>query len=142
MVKLKEVLASCSNFFLFNYWTVYEIIKIFSPHAHDRLGGIYFIISRSLGAEFGASVGIVLAFANAVSASLNTIGFCESLNDLLWQRYHTKILENNIDSIRLVGVIAIFVMILICALGIEWESKVIINEIECQNREIKGYCRL
>lgn len=66
----------------------------------------------------------MLAFANAVSASLNTIGFCESLNDLLWQKYQTKILDNNLDSIRLVGVIAIFVMILICALGIEWESKV------------------
>ncbi|XKL68875.1 hypothetical protein PGB90_006644 [Kerria lacca] len=86
-------------------------------------GGIYFIISRSLGPEFGASVGIVLAFANAVSASLNTIGFCESLNDLLLQRYNVRILENDLDSIRVVGVISIFVMILICGAGIEWESK-------------------
>jgi solute carrier family 12 (sodium/potassium/chloride transporter), member 2 len=46
-------------------------------------GGIYYIISRSLGPEFGASVGIVFAFANAVSASMNTIGFCDSLNGLL-----------------------------------------------------------
>lgn len=46
-------------------------------------GGIYYIISRSLGPEFGASVGIVFAFANAVAASMNTIGFCSSLNDLL-----------------------------------------------------------
>lgn len=46
-------------------------------------GGIYYLISRSLGPEFGASVGIVFAFANSVQASLNTIGFCSSLNDLL-----------------------------------------------------------
>lgn len=46
-------------------------------------GGIYYIISRTLGPEFGASVGIVFAFANAVAASMNTIGFCSSLNDLL-----------------------------------------------------------
>lgn len=46
-------------------------------------GGIYYIISRSLGPEFGASVGIIFAFANAVAASMNTIGFCDSLNDLL-----------------------------------------------------------
>lgn len=46
-------------------------------------GGIYYIISRSLGPEFGASLGIVFAFANAVAASMNTIGFCDSLNDLL-----------------------------------------------------------
>lgn len=87
-------------------------------------GGIYFIISRSLGPEFGASVGIVLAFANAVSASLNTIGFCESFNDLLLKNYDTKVLEDETNSIRLVGIIAILVMILICAIGIEWESKV------------------
>lgn len=46
-------------------------------------GGIYYIISRSLGPEFGASVGIVFAFANAVAASMNTIGFCDSMNELL-----------------------------------------------------------
>lgn len=46
-------------------------------------GGIYYIISRSLGPEFGASVGVIFAFANAVAASMNTIGFCESLNALL-----------------------------------------------------------
>ena len=51
------------------------------------LGGIYYIISRSLGPEFGASVGVVFAFANAVAASMNTIGFCSSLNDLL-SKFH------------------------------------------------------
>lgn len=86
-------------------------------------GGIYFIISRSLGLELGASVGIVLAFNAAVSASLNTIGFCESLNDLLWQKYHTKILDNDLDFIRVVGVIAILIMVLICANGVEWAAK-------------------
>lgn len=48
-----------------------------------KSGGMYYIISRSLGPEFGASVGVVFAFANAVNASMNTIGFCSSLNDLL-----------------------------------------------------------
>lgn len=85
-------------------------------------GGIYYIISRSLGPEFGASVGIVFAFANSVAASMNTIGFCDSLNDLL-ASYDTYIIDGGINDVRLVGVIAIFVMILICAIGMEWESK-------------------
>ncbi|XP_072153049.1 bumetanide-sensitive sodium-(potassium)-chloride cotransporter isoform X2 [Bemisia tabaci] len=85
-------------------------------------GGIYFIVSRSLGAEFGASVGVIFAFANTVAASMNTIGFCESLNDLL-RLHDTKIIDGGVNDIRLVGVIAIFVMVLICAAGIEWESK-------------------
>lgn len=86
-------------------------------------GGIYFIISRSLGPEFGASVGIVFACANAVAASMNTIGFCDSLNDLL-KTYGLKIIDNSVNDIRIVGIAALIVMILICAIGMEWESKV------------------
>lgn len=56
---------------------------VYSTNGEVKGGGIYYIISRSLGPEFGASVGIVFAFANAVAASMNTIGFCSSLNDLL-----------------------------------------------------------
>ena len=85
-------------------------------------GGIYYIISRSLGPEFGASVGIVFALANAVAASMNTIGFCNSLNDLL-ASYDTYIIDGGLNDVRLVGVLAILVMILICAVGMEWESK-------------------
>jgi len=87
-------------------------------------GGIYFIISRSLGPEFGASVGIVFAFANAVAASMNTIGFCDSLNDLL-KTNNLKIIDNSVNDVRIVGIIALIVMILICAIGMEWESKVL-----------------
>lgn len=89
------------------------------------IGGIYFIISRTLGAEFGASVGIVFAFANAVSASMNTIGFCDSLNDLLREN-NLKIIDNGVNDVRIVGIIALIVMILICAIGMEWESKVFV----------------
>uniref|UniRef100_A0A8D9ENE6 Bumetanide-sensitive sodium-(Potassium)-chloride cotransporter n=1 Tax=Cacopsylla melanoneura TaxID=428564 RepID=A0A8D9ENE6_9HEMI len=85
-------------------------------------GGIYFIISRSLGPEFGASIGIILAFANAVAASMNTIGFCNSLNDLL-KSYNTKIIDGGVNDIRLVGVIAILVMVVICTFGMDWEAK-------------------
>lgn len=58
-------------------------LSAISTNGEVKSGGVYFIISRSLGPEFGASVGIVFAFANAVAASMNTIGFCSSLNDLL-----------------------------------------------------------
>ena len=86
-------------------------------------GGIYFIISRTLGPEFGASVGIVFAFANAVAASMNTIGFCDSLNELL-KEHGLRIIDNGVTDVRIVGVVAILVMIFICAIGMEWESKV------------------
>ena len=58
-------------------------LSAISTNGEVKGGGVYFIISRSLGPEFGASVGVVFAFANAVAASMNTIGFCDSLNELL-----------------------------------------------------------
>lgn len=85
-------------------------------------GGIYYIISRSLGPEFGASVGIIFAFANAVAASMNTIGFCDSLNDLLKEQ-GTYIIDNSVNDVRIVGTVALIVMCVICAIGMDWESK-------------------
>lgn len=85
-------------------------------------GGIYYIISRSLGPEFGASVGIIFAFANAVAASMNTIGFCDSLNDLL-KSQGVKIIDNGVNDVRIVGAVALLVMCIICAVGMDWESK-------------------
>lgn len=84
-------------------------------------GGIYYIISRSLGPEFGASVGIIFAFANAVAASMNTIGFCDSLNDML--KPYGGIIDNGVNDVRIVGAVALVVMCIICAVGMDWESK-------------------
>lgn len=84
---------------------------------------MYYIISRSLGPEFGASVGVIFAFANAVAASMNTIGFCDSLNSLL-ASYGVMIVDGGLMDVRIVGTVAVLVMVIICAVGMEWESKV------------------
>ena len=44
-----------------------------------RVGGAYYMISRSLGIESGGAIGIPLFFALALSVALYTIGFAESL---------------------------------------------------------------
>ncbi|MCG8373623.1 MAG: Na-K-Cl cotransporter [Balneolales bacterium] len=44
-----------------------------------RIGGAYYMISRSLGIEPGGAIGIPLFFAQALSIALYTIGFAESL---------------------------------------------------------------
>ncbi|KAL3280368.1 hypothetical protein HHI36_017857 [Cryptolaemus montrouzieri] len=97
-------------------------LSAISTNGEVKGGGIYYIISRSLGPEFGASVGIVFAFANAVSASINTIGFCNSLSDLL-STYNIVMIDGGVNDARVVGLVAIVIMILICAIGMEWESK-------------------
>ncbi|XP_055850067.1 bumetanide-sensitive sodium-(potassium)-chloride cotransporter isoform X2 [Episyrphus balteatus] len=97
-------------------------LSAISTNGEVKGGGIYFIISRSLGPEFGASVGVVFAFANAVAASMNTIGFCDSLNDLLHNN-GLKIIDGGINDVRIVGVCTILVLIMICCIGMEWEVK-------------------
>ncbi|XP_073839221.1 sodium potassium chloride cotransporter isoform X2 [Musca autumnalis] len=97
-------------------------LSAISTNGEVKGGGVYFIISRSLGPEFGASVGVVFAFANAVAASMNTIGFCDSLNDLLKEN-GLKIIDNGLNDVRIVGCITIVVLILICCVGMEWETK-------------------
>lgn len=44
-----------------------------------RIGGAYYMISRSLGLETGGAVGIPLYFALALSVALYTVGFAESV---------------------------------------------------------------
>ncbi|MCP4603933.1 MAG: amino acid permease [Proteobacteria bacterium] len=48
-----------------------------------RVGGVYFMISRVLGPDFGGSIGITLFVAQAVSVAFYTIGFTEALFALL-----------------------------------------------------------
>lgn len=97
-------------------------LSAISTNGEVKGGGIYYIISRSLGPEFGASVGVVFAFANAVAASMNTIGFCDSLNDLL-SKHGLKIIDGGVNDTRIIGTVAILIMIIICAVGMEWEVK-------------------
>ena len=42
-------------------------------------GGAYFLISRSLGPQFGGAIGILFSLANATAVALHLIGFAETL---------------------------------------------------------------
>ena len=47
-----------------------------------KVGGVYYIISRTLGAQYGGAIGIVLYLAQAVSVAFYCIGFGEVLSSL------------------------------------------------------------
>merc|ERR1719369_1354109 len=46
-------------------------------------GGVYYMISRALGPEFGGAIGLMFTLANSIAVSMYIIGFAESLLDML-----------------------------------------------------------
>jgi len=81
------------------------------------------MISRSLGPEFGAAIGIIFAVANAIAVALHTTGFCESLTDVL-KTTGIKIIDNGPNDTRIIGSITLVVIAAIVSIGMEWEAKV------------------
>jgi len=58
-------------------------VSAIATNMHVGAGGAYYIISRSLGLEFGGAIGVPLFLAQVFSVTLYAFGFAESLG-LLW----------------------------------------------------------
>uniref|UniRef100_A0A671XSZ9 Solute carrier family 12 member 1 n=1 Tax=Sparus aurata TaxID=8175 RepID=A0A671XSZ9_SPAAU len=86
-----------------------------------RGGGAYYLISRSLGPEFGGSIGLIFAFANAVAVSMYVVGFAETVVDLL--KDNDVLMVDEINDIRIVGCITVVLLLGISVAGMEWEAK-------------------
>ncbi|PJB78883.1 MAG: amino acid permease, partial [Armatimonadetes bacterium CG_4_9_14_3_um_filter_58_7] len=54
-------------------------ISAISTNTRGRGGGAHFLISRSLGPEFGGSIGLALFTAQTLSVPFYILGFAESL---------------------------------------------------------------
>ncbi len=54
-----------------------------ATNLHVKRGGDYYLISRTLGHEFGGAIGLVMFFAQAVSIGFYCIGFAEVLASML-----------------------------------------------------------
>lgn len=87
------------------------------------LGGTYYMISRSLGPEFGGSIGLIFSLANAVACAMYVVGFCESMLDLL-NSLGVSIVDGGIQDVRIIGSITILILLVIVVVGMEWEAKV------------------
>ncbi|XP_067646757.1 bumetanide-sensitive sodium-(potassium)-chloride cotransporter isoform X2 [Eurosta solidaginis] len=85
-------------------------------------GGTYYMISRSLGPEFGGSIGLIFSLANAVACAMYVVGFCESILDLL-RSFDLSIIDGGVQDVRIIGCITITVLLVIVVVGMEWEAK-------------------
>ncbi|XP_067445033.1 solute carrier family 12 member 3 [Thunnus thynnus] len=84
-------------------------------------GGTYFLISRSLGPELGGSIGLIFAFANAVAVAMHTVGFAETVSDLMHE--HGAVMVDRTNDIRIIGIITVTCLLGISMAGMAWESK-------------------
>jgi amino acid transporter len=78
-------------------------------------GGDYYLISRTLGVEFGGAIGIVLFLAQSVSIAFYCIGFGEALSGILggyWQ-----------IPARTVAVMAVSFLFIFAWLGADWATR-------------------
>lgn len=82
------------------------------------------MISRSLGPEFGAAIGLMFTLANSISAALHIVGFCESLNDLLKANGIEKIVDGTLNDTRVVGIGVLIAILILAFVGMDWVTRV------------------
>lgn len=77
-----------------------------------KVGGIYYMLSRSLGLAMGGSIGITIFLATALSISLYVVGFVESFLGIpaIADFLH---MTGNVNNIRLIGTVVIVILIII-----------------------------
>ncbi len=78
-------------------------------------GGDYYLISRTLGSEFGGAIGLVLFLAQSVSIAFYCIGFGEAVTVLLPQ--------NIFANPRIIAVLAISFLFVFAWLGADWATR-------------------
>ncbi|XP_017043222.1 bumetanide-sensitive sodium-(potassium)-chloride cotransporter isoform X2 [Drosophila ficusphila] len=85
-------------------------------------GGTYYMISRSLGPEFGGSIGLIFSLANAVACAMYVVGFCESMLAMM-TTFGWEIVDGGVQDVRIIGCITILLLLIIVVVGMEWEAK-------------------
>eukprot|EP00102_Acyrthosiphon_pisum_P016810 XP_008187908.1 PREDICTED: bumetanide-sensitive sodium-(potassium)-chloride cotransporter isoform X1 [Acyrthosiphon pisum] len=66
-------------------------------------GGTYFMISRSLGPEFGACIGVIYSIALAAACAMHMVGFCEMVQ-IIMKSFNLFILDGEVQDMRILGI--------------------------------------
>ena len=78
-------------------------------------GGDYYLISRTLGVEFGGAIGIVLFLAQSVSIAFYCMGFGEAMAGILPEVFWL--------STRMIAAIAVSLLFVLAWLGADWATR-------------------
>ena len=86
-------------------------------------GGIYYILSRSLGLPMGGSIGITLFIGTALSISLYIIGFTENFLAIQTVQELLDMDPDSINSIRVVGTSVLILLVVIALISTNFAIK-------------------
>ena len=76
------------------------------------------MISRSLGPEFGGSIGVIFSVASAVATAMYVVGFSETMRDIL--RNNDALIVDESNDIRIIGVVTIVILLGVTMVGLQW----------------------
>ncbi|KAL7639645.1 UNVERIFIED_CONTAM: hypothetical protein RMT77_010147 [Armadillidium vulgare] len=93
-----------------------------------KAGGIYYMISRSLGPEFGGSIGLLFTVANSIAAATYIIGFVNGLQDMFKEYFDDyEIIPGTgggLNDVRVLGTITLVGVLALAIVGMDWVTRV------------------
>jgi len=90
-------------------------LSAIATNLHVKGGGDYYLISRTLGVEFGGAIGIVLFLAQSVSIAFYCIGFGEAVSSMLS--------EGSQLTPQIIAVLAVSFLFVFAWLGADWATR-------------------
>ena len=91
-------------------------LSAISTNIRVKGGGVYYLISRTLGLEFGGAIGIVLFLAQSVSIAFYCIGFGEVLAAIV-SAENVKVFS------QIVAAVSVIVLFAFAWLGADWATR-------------------
>jgi amino acid permease len=91
-------------------------LSAISTNIRVKVGGVYYLISRTLGLEFGGAIGIVMFLAQSISIAFYCIGFGEALAAIL-SADNVKVFS------QLVAAVSVLALFAFAWLGADWATR-------------------
>ena len=93
-------------------------LNAISTNGQVRGGGAYYLISRSLGPEFGGSIGLVFFIGQAFNTAMNTLGCVEILVNAFGEsRGYMTFMPEGSPFLYLYGTITLWLCTFVCLFG-------------------------